>query len=936
MIATTRSDNEWLKIVLFGFFLAAMSLLQGCSDSSLTDAEYLAKAKDSQDKGDYQATIIDLKNALRLNGGNREARWLLGTIYVETGAGPAAEKELRRAQELGVSSEAIAVPLAKALLLQAKFRELLENIPVLQSLSPDAMAELYFLRGKAFVGLGELDKATEAFKTASRSKEDSTAAWLGQALLALIDRQWDKATEWVNKALVKAPASIDAIVLKGDIALAQGEFGGAEEAYQMAVDAIPGMPQYRVALAIAQVNLGKLDKAIAHLKLVLKVFPNDVMSNYYRAVAAYKKADFEGAVVYSEKVLDATPRHLPSHMLAAAANYASNHIEQANKHVQAVLAVAPSYIPARKLLAATQLRLGLVDEAAANVKDVTAKSEEDIRLLEAIGAAALYSGQAGVGRDLLGRVAQMQPGSGVVMAELGLASLSLGERERGVDELEKAIDLDPKFVAAQVALIMNHLQADEYDKALQAAQYLQETHPENPDGFTLAGVAYAAKGGDKDAKALFAKALEVKPGDPNASINLASYALRDGNREEARSLYNQVLKQHPGHLRTLLLLANLESQSGHPRQALARLEEAAEKNPDALQPHVLLGQAYLAMNDPIKAIAVSQQGLRQHQDNPALLGVLGRAQLQMGQYADAVHSLQAATKVRPDELASHYYLAIAYERLGQVDRANQELQAALKINPTHAPSKFARAGLLVRQGKLDGAEALLMELRSAATADDPAMAELEGKIALARKHPQEAAGLFQKALQTRKNNVLIIQLAAAQFQAGDKDASDETLRKWLEEYPEDILTRSTYADSLLALNQLPQAKRQYSEIVRRMPGNVLARNNLAWVLFKSGAVDEALPHAKRAYELAPQVPQVLDTYGVVLLDKGRAEEAATLFRSAMEKAPNDLNLRFHLAQALAGSGDVAESEKILRGLLDNAGFTGHEKAQALLKELELR
>lgn len=56
-----------------------LSLLQGCG-KDLSDADYVLRAKEYHDKGELQASSIQLKSALQKNPSNSEARWLLGKI----------------------------------------------------------------------------------------------------------------------------------------------------------------------------------------------------------------------------------------------------------------------------------------------------------------------------------------------------------------------------------------------------------------------------------------------------------------------------------------------------------------------------------------------------------------------------------------------------------------------------------------------------------------------------------------------------------------------------------------------------------------------------------------------------------------------------------------------------------------------------------------
>ena len=64
--------------------------------------------------------MIELKKVLQNNPDNRDARLLLGEVSLLTGEAAAAEKELRRAQELGIPREKLIIPLGRALLAQGQ------------------------------------------------------------------------------------------------------------------------------------------------------------------------------------------------------------------------------------------------------------------------------------------------------------------------------------------------------------------------------------------------------------------------------------------------------------------------------------------------------------------------------------------------------------------------------------------------------------------------------------------------------------------------------------------------------------------------------------------------------------------------------------------------------------------------------------------------
>jgi len=93
------------------------------------------------------------------------------------------------------------------------------------------------------------------------------------------------------------------------------------------------------------------------------------------------------------------------------------------------------------------------------------------------------------------------------------------------------------------------------------------------------------------------------------------------------------------------------------------------------------------------------------------------------------------------------------------------------------------------------------------------------------------------------------------------------------------------------------------------PNNAAMLNNLAWA---AGQLKDpkAVEYAERANELAPGVPALLDTLGVLLLEKGDTTRGVDVLQKAAAGAPHDPAIRLHLAQALlkAGKKDAAKKE----------------------------
>jgi Flp pilus assembly protein TadD len=124
-------------VLALALALATAPALTGCDRSArLTEQEHIQRAKDFEDKGDVRGSIIELKNAIQKNPDSPQARMLLGQVYLKAGSGAEAEKELLRAQQLGISRDSLAPQLGEALLLMGEYQRLLDEIQTTESSRP--------------------------------------------------------------------------------------------------------------------------------------------------------------------------------------------------------------------------------------------------------------------------------------------------------------------------------------------------------------------------------------------------------------------------------------------------------------------------------------------------------------------------------------------------------------------------------------------------------------------------------------------------------------------------------------------------------------------------------------------------------------------------------------------------------------------------------
>lgn len=915
--------------IVSGCVIAVMLLVgSGCySDDSLTDTQFVERAKEYQDGGKPRRAIVELKNALHLNPDNTEARWLLGRSYLLIGDGASAEKELRRAVELGVTQKAAVLPIAKAILLQGEYQRVLSEA-ILSPGSP----ELHFVREKAYIGLGDLTHAGREIELMENIAPDAPLTNLARGLLAYQKGYLEEASMWTESALKEMPETAEALALKADIAAAKGDYATARPFYKKAVELAPYRAAYRIAWAVALLQVNEVDSAITQLDYVLKHSERLVMANHYRAVAAFQKRDYETALRLANlAVEDSGGDTVPSQLIAAAASYALGQYERAYAHLKAFLRFAPNYPPAKRLEIAVQLKLGEINRATANAKGISVDSESDRKLLAAVGVGALKEGDLGSAREYLERATVWKSRKpSTLNSNSKPISLEQSDGERAVMHEHSSNWLSGN---PHVLLALTYLRDGEGDKSLEIAKSLQRQRSNDPVGFTLEGVIKGAQGDESSARAAFLKALELRPGDPNANINLAAFALHDGKVKEARERYEAILEEQPDYMQAEMALADLDIKTNDFQAAEERLQRLIEAKPGALEPRLALARLYITRKMPAKALRTVAPIQHKYARNAQLLEVTARAALDAGLTRQALTTARALVDLSKNSAGAHYLLAMAQRRAGNINAALQSLSKVLELRPDDAAALFAQVQLQLESGLTDEAKSTLRALEKRSP-DDPSVIELQGRIALAEGRSEDAEDLFRKALAGRDNNLLVIQLAAAQMQGGKKSSAYQGLQNWLERYPDDLLTRSTLADWLLADGLWSRAAYQYRAIIKRKQELASVHNNLAWALSNLADNDAALASAKRAAELAPQHPQILDSLGTMYLRAGNTDKAVQVLKQAVEKSSGLATPLLHLAEAYAKGGNSGDARAILEELLARKeSFPERDRAIAILETL---
>ena len=916
-----------------GVAVAALSaaLLGGCGQSP---EDMLASAKSYMEKQDLSAASIQLKNALQENGNLAEARFLLGSIHVEQGDAVGAVKELQRARDLGYPQEQVAPLLARALLRAGEFDTLLKDFAETRVAAPRDQAVILAALGDANLAKRDADQARAAYLDALASDPDQAEARIGLARTHIIKGDLKAAEDEVREAIKRNPESAEAHATLADLLMMRNEPEQSLLSLREAIRLAPRAVNYHFAHVSQLLRQGNAPEAEEALQAMQAVAASHPSTRYLKALMDYQANRLVEARDTLLQVLKDAPQYLPAELLAGTVLVRLNEHTLGRSHLERVLERAPREPMARRTLVASHLATGEAQRALEVLQPLLQTQDADPRLLGLAGQVFLANGDFERSEEYFERAARAAPDDAQARMRLGVARLAGGDTSAAFADLESAAQMDDSAFQADLALVMAHLRRGETDKALEAHAQLERKQPDNPLVHNLRGGLMLAKRDVPAARAAFEKALSLRPEYLSAAINLARIDLSERRPDDALGRIKAVIERNPKNVEALLTLAELQRTTGAaPADVLASLERAEAASPGAVAPNLAIVQHHLRQREFPRALQVAQKVAAAHSEDPRVVEALARTQLAAGDSQQAISALNKLAGLQPRSAQPWVMLGDVQRSLKNNGAAEQALRRALSIAPDTVEAQQRLIALLLEGGKRD--EALKVALDAQARQPQRAAGYLlEGEIQGTAGKWADAAGAYRKALDNGGGGQAAMRLHASLLRGERKADADRMASDWLSKNPTDLVMRGYLAERALADKRYEDARTLFARMHDMAPQNALILNNLAWTA-KELKDPKALEYAEQALRLAPENPAIIDTVGMIQIERGEFDAGITNLKRAVALGPDLLPLQLNLAKALAKAGRGGEARTQLDTLLPRLkeGTPLHGEALALQKTL---
>lgn len=394
------------------------------------------------------------------------------------------------------------------------------------------------------------------------------------------------------------------------------------------------------------------------------------------------------------------------------------------------------------------------------------------------------------------------------------------------------LPLNPARIPQSLAEAVRLIASGRLAEAEAALERIVAVSPRLAEAHLHLGRIALARGRPDEAAARFARAAELKPGDPAIWLGWAQAAAKAGGPAPA-----QVLKAARAARLAPPLLRRIEAAlggapaksptGGVPAQRLQALADRLRRGdfaaarreaqalllaqPDSAVLHDMLAAALAALGETAAAEASHRKAIALAPGHAEARANFGRFLVERGRLSEGISQLREAIRLAPRLAPAHAHLAVALERAGQTEAAAEAARRALELEPRSPSARLVLARCQIADGRPAEAlatleplargeappvEALLVRAEALALTDrdDEALAALDAAIARAPRAPRplaekarllqrlgrfdEAEALFRRAIEVAPGDGTAYRI----FMASHRARPDDPLVARMEEH----------------------------------------------------------------------------------------------------------------------------------------------------------
>ena len=710
------------------------------NDTDTLKRNYVVSGDAYMAQRQYDAAIIEFRNAVQQDDGFAEARQKLVRAYVSAGDTPRAVAEAVRTAELLPDDDDAQLEAANLLILAGHFADAQDRANNVVARNPRNIRAIVAV-GNALAGLRDLDAAVSQLEEAVRLDPARASTYTNLATLQLGAGRVEEAEAAYKQAVSKAPDSLRPLLslslfywltsrpgeaevpLRRALAVAPrdlvanrfasvyyqatGRPAQAEQYFRAAVDA-DGSSRARLSLAEYYVGASRTDEAVA----VLRTLTND------RVVGSEAKVRL------------------------AMIDYSNGRVEAANEAVDAILRVSPREV------------LALI--AKANILFDQGRFED-----------ALGQTHQAVAADHLSAAAHFAQGK--VLA-------AMQRIDSATEAFNTVLRLNPRAASAEVELSKLHLRTGAADAAVASARAAIDTEPRRVDARLVLARGLINRGDHVQAEAILSELVAAFPNSAVVHAQMGWLNVAKDDAAGARTAFERALRVDPVQIDALSGILGLDMLARRLDDVRGRLEMVVPQAPRSAPLLTLTGRMYSLMGDFASAEQMLIRAITADANFVQAYTLLGRLYLQQRRIEEARIEFERRAQREPRPVAALTMIGLIYELQNRTDAARRVFEQVIGLDPNAPVAANNLAWIYAEHGgNLDAALQLAQRARRALPESGETNDTL-GWIYLKKELFGLSISAFRQAVEREpKNPTFQYHLGLAYARSGDHTRAKQTL-----------------------------------------------------------------------------------------------------------------------------------------------------------------
>jgi tetratricopeptide (TPR) repeat protein len=506
-----------------------------------------------------------------------------------------------------------------------------------------------------------------------------------------------------------------------------------------------------------------------------------------------------------------------------------------------------------------------------------------------------------------------------------------------------------------IKMLFEGERAEMKNDPIKALSYYRECLSIDPSSdvayFKIASI-YFSQGNYQSATINCKKAIEIESNNKWYYLLLTKSYLGISEIELATETFAEILEMEPDNIDYQLEMLELYAQQRNFTKAIEMLDDIEEKHGKSPEFNIRKQDFYMANGQADKAIETCQELISRHPEEANFYGLLAILYESNGEKEKELATYIKLIEIDSTNGLAHLKLSNIYQERGEKEKSEREMLLAFKSRDLDIDVKINvltqyYQKLLVNDSSWPYVDSLLHNLEISHP-DDARTYSVYSDFLSLKKDFSKSREYLVKSLEIQKdrfqiwNQLIIVDSELQDWESLTKHG-EQALELFpsnpviyyylgigyfqLEEYEDAIEILETgkmmifksesglvdfyvlLGDSYNALKKYSESDDNYDLALKANPDNAYVLNNFAYYLsLRKEHLEKAEEMAKKAVELEPSQYNYQDTYGWVLFQAQKYDEAKKWLKLAVDNG-GDINGEIieHYGDALYKSGNVEEA-----------------------------